>query len=493
MKPLAVFVSLFALVSCTGAPSIPADNSGARDATVADGPRDASSAVDAPDAPDLSNRVDALSGGRTFDPCVPEPKPGYDPASRALEACCSTGPAHCVPSSDVLPRLASELDACGSGGAVCMPDPIIRSGGQYVPAHCTSALLNAPGACLSTCLPLVATTPQASLLARDGCGEGELCVPCKNPLNGESTNACELNQLICATDGGSDAGSDGRAIPCPYVGPPLVDPQAFPPCAPACAGAHCVPASLVPAGQQALLSTCPANGRVPGLCAPDPIIASSGNSVPKSCNSLAGVEGRCLSTCLTDVARRAALLPTDVCSAGEKCVPCFDPTSTDATTPTGACALACDMPKNPPFMLTCPWTGPAAVEPAAFPACDPVCDGAHCVPSDMVPVDQRPKLAACSGGYCLPDPVIATANHFVPPTCTSLAGAEGRCVSRCLPDIAAKANLLPQSTCGPARSARLLRPDVGRSDGSDWGMLAACDAPSQPPLILTCPWTGPQS
>ena len=484
MKPLAVLVTWFALASCTGATSSPVENASERDA---------SSVVDAPDAPELSSPVDAPSGGRTFDPCVPEPKPGFDPTSRGLEVCCGTGPAHCVPSTDVLPRLAAQLDACASGDTLCMPDPIIRNGGQYVPAHCTAALLNAPGVCLSTCLPLVAKNPQAALLARDGCGDGEVCVPCKNPLNGESTRACELNELLCAVDdGGIDASSDGRAIQCPYDGPPLVDPQVFPPCAPACAGAHCVPASLVPAGQQTLLSACPASGGVAGLCAPDPIIASSGNSVPKSCKSLAGVEGRCLSTCLTDVAKRAQLLPTDSCGAGEKCVPCFDPTSTDPSTPTGACSLACDMPKDPPFMLSCPWTGPAVVEPASFPACDPACDGAHCVPSDMVPADQRAKLAACSGGYCLPDPVIASANHFVPPTCTSLAGAEGRCVSKCLPDIAAKANLLPQSTCPTGTICAPCYDPTSASPTDPTGACSlGCDAPKQPPLILTCPWNGP--
>src|ERR1041384_7209682 len=104
MKPLAVLVTWLALASCTGASSTPVENSPADDSSA----RDASTVVDGPDAPELSGPVDASSGGRTFDPCAPEPKPGYDPVSRGLEACCNTGPAHCVPSTDVLPRLAAQ-------------------------------------------------------------------------------------------------------------------------------------------------------------------------------------------------------------------------------------------------------------------------------------------------------------------------------------------------------------------------------------------------
>src|SRR4051794_27044392 len=44
--------------------------------------------------------------GYIFDPCVSEPKPGYDPAARDLPTCCEDGPAHCVPSSEILPALA---------------------------------------------------------------------------------------------------------------------------------------------------------------------------------------------------------------------------------------------------------------------------------------------------------------------------------------------------------------------------------------------------
>src|SRR5216110_1182507 len=108
-------------------------------------------------------------GGYIFDPCVAEPKPGYDPASRHLEPCCDDGPAHCVPSDQILPALASAMTACPDGKSVCLPDPIIQAGGGFKPAACTSSVGNAAGVCLSKCIPLVSTNPQSALLGQDGC------------------------------------------------------------------------------------------------------------------------------------------------------------------------------------------------------------------------------------------------------------------------------------------------------------------------------------
>jgi hypothetical protein len=390
--------------------------------------------------------------------------------------------------------VAAQLAPCADGKSLCMPDPIVRGGGQYVPMPCRTSLLNGPGACLSTCLPLVAGNSATGFLAQDGCATGELCFPCINPLDGQSTGACELNKVFCSGGDAGDAGgdADGGGIKCPYDGPPLIDPAQFAPCSPACAGSHCIPSDLVPPDQRSLLRSCSAGDGSPGLCAPDPIIASANNFVPKTCKSIAGAEGRCVSTCLPGVAAKAALLPTDVCAANEKCAPCSDPTASDPMLPTGACTLACDMPKNPPLILTCPWTGPAVVDPNSFPACSPACGGAHCVPVDLVPADQRSKLATCPTGLCLPDPVISTANHFVPPTCTSIAGAEGRCVSTCLPDIAAKAKFLPQSTCAAGTvCAPCYDPSSATPTAPTGACSLGCDAPKQPPLILTCPWNGP--
>src|SRR5262249_57128627 len=114
----------------------------------------------------------------------------------------------------------------------------------------------------------------------------------------------------------------------------------------------------------------------------------------------------------------------------------------------------CDMPKDPPEQVTCPYSGPDLVNPAAFPSCSSnTCSNAHCLPASLVPAAQQALLAPCAaGGFCTPDPIISSANHFVPPTCTSVAGAEGRSISTCLPKIAALPNILPQAGC-PTRTA----------------------------------------
>jgi hypothetical protein len=434
-------------------------------------------------------------GGRTFDPCVADPKPGFDPSSKGYKTCCDVGPAHCVPSDDVLPRLASQLDACPDGNSVCMPDEIIRGGGQFMPATCTSSVGSAPGVCLSQCIPLVSTNPETAVLGQDGCADGELCIPCKNPLDGTSTGACDLVSLLCTSDDGgtSDGGGDGGGQTCPYTGPPLIDPNMLADCSPACGGAHCIPASLVPAAQQSLLAACSASSGGPGYCAPDELISTGGNFLPKSCTSVAGAEGRCLSTCLPSVAAEASVLPVDVCDANEKCVPCFNPTASDPTLPTGACTLSCDKPSQPPVVLTCPYSGPKVVDATQFPACDPTCYGSHCVPASLVPASTQSLLAACDGGkgFCTPDSLVEGGGESVPKSCRSIGGAEGRCLSTCLPPIAAEASLLPVDVCAQGEvCAPCFDPTAPSPQPATGACTLACDKPAEGPLQIACPYTG---
>lgn len=151
--------------------------------------------------------------GETFDPCGPNPVAGFDPDARGLARCCTDGPAHCVPSSAVPDQLASYLAPCDDPSALCMPDTVIHVGASYQPAECTS-LGKARGVCLSLCIPKVGHDPQVGLLPQDVCTDGEVCVPCVNPLTKQSPGACALLGPHCG-DGGS-----GSA--CPYGGPPIL-------------------------------------------------------------------------------------------------------------------------------------------------------------------------------------------------------------------------------------------------------------------------------
>jgi hypothetical protein len=424
--------------------------------------------------------------------------PGADPSTQMGSGCCPDGPSHCVPKTAIPPTLQDQFATCSNG--LCVPDPIIKAGSMYVPAPCTTKLVvwTLQGVCLSTCINKVATNPQKGLLHQETCGQGELCVPCVDPTNNNTpTGACTLSDIICGRDAGtSDAATEG-GVTCPYTGPPILDPTSFSACSPACGGAHCLPAALVPANVQSQLASCMASGQ-PGFCAPDSFIASAGKGVPKTCASIAGAEGRCLSTCLPQIASEASLLPKDVCADDERCAPCYNPVATPpakATDPTGACSLACDHPTKPPTVLMCPWTGPNIIDPTTLPACDNGgCSGAHCLPAAEVPTAVQSQLAHCNNnqGFCAPDSLIASANNTNPATCTSIAGAEGRCLSTCLPEVSSQASLLPRATCASNERCVPCYNPVSQTPTAATGACGlGCDHPTKPPTVLTCPWTGP--
>ena len=232
-----------------------------------------------------------------------------------------------------------------------------------------------------------------------------------------------------------------------------------------------------------------------GFCAPDPVIATDNNYVPPTCASLAGAEGRCLSTCLPPIAAEAIHLPTAGCPQGTVCAPCYDPTSADPQTQTGACSLGCDKPALPPTVITCPWNvppKPPVVVASTFPACAPTCAGAHCLPAANVPVAEQSLLAACPGGFCAPDPIIAAGGEYVPPSCVAFANttAEGRCMSTCIPQIASEASELHQKNCV---AGDLCAPCYDPFTGADTGACElACDKPKQTKYVFPtcCPFNG---
>jgi hypothetical protein len=397
--------------------------------------------------------------------------PQIDPQTfTACEPACAG--AHCVPKG-VLSTLPLSTESCiadGGSAGDCVPDPIIAAAGQFVPATCTS-IAGAEGRCLPTCLPAV-----AAVLPQDVCAADERCMPCFNPSASDPTaptGACSF--------GGDMPSQPPVELTCPWSGPPVFDPTAFAGCSPTCGGSHCVPTGLLsslPVSPEA----CTATGGAAGECVPDAVITAGGQSVPGTCTSIAGAEGRCLSTCLPAVAATVGL-PQAVCDAGERCMPCYDPTSSDPTAATGACSFACDAPSQDPVLLSCPWEGPPVFNPSTFAACSPACGGAHCVPAGIVPVELQSLLATCTDGLCAPDTIISTAGNFDPPTCVAFAGttAEGRCLSSCLPDIAAQPSLA-QSTCAATqRCAPCTDPFTGASTGV---CTLSCDAPQSPPFTF---------
>jgi hypothetical protein len=190
-------------------------------------------------------------------------------------------------------------------------------------------------------------------------------------LDGASSTTASASGATSTTATSSSSGQ--QPLPCPYEGPPVVEPASLPACpTTVCGGgAHCVPTSLLTPDQASSLADCDAQSK----CVPDPFIATMGNYIPPACTTVFGSEGRCLSRCIPEVAAQAAALEgAPGCGPSEVCAPCYDPFD---QMPTAACTQSCD-------------PGPKEPAPPALPGC---CDGkATCVPKAAIPDAQEDKL-----------------------------------------------------------------------------------------------------
>ena len=269
----------------------------------------------------------------------------------------------------------------------------------------------------------------------------------------------------------------------------------------------CIPMNALPPGLQSQVSTC-ADG---SACVPKSIIESienEGGFWPLACVSVGGADGVCLSTCIPKVGQFAALLPQDVCEASERCAPCIDPlTGVDS----GACGdgLQCAPEESEAneeggasTQVDEAVDEPQATEPEPEPqgySCEnlptePIADpelfepcgvAAHCVPEAAVEEELQADLAVCDGGFCVPDMMIASGGWFIPQTCTSLNGAEGRCLHTALPAVNAMAGVLPVDVCEDyERCSPCCDPLTGLASGAceqscDSGALDSCSGESE--------------
>jgi hypothetical protein len=366
-----------------------------------------------------------------------------DPST--LTACCpDIGSHHCVDAAGE--KLESRFGAC-DGGGVCVPDSYIQTGGVVSPKTCKS-VGDAPGACLSLCAPKVAE--KANLLPTDVCEEGtEVCVPCISPLDGLSTGACELTYTC--EDGYSEEEVPVTDPVCPHEGPPVVDPETKESCK-TCGTGHCVANADIPDDKKAMFGKCDDYQ----LCVPDKLIASGGNFIPDTCESLGGGEGRCMSTCMPDVAAKQGSLPQSSCGIEELCVPCFDPVD---GTDTGVCKLSCD---------------PGPTKPATIL---PKCCGeiGSCFPKSSVPAEQLSDLPAegCEdeASVCLPH--VFMEEEIQLQQCETVLVAnmfgeeyrQGVCMPDCMP--AVDSLFLNKDNCPASyKCAPCLQPPYGEPSGA---------------------------
>lgn len=136
----------------------------------------------------------------------------------------------------------------------------------------------------------------------------------------------------------------------------------------------------------------------------------------------------------------------------------------------------------------CVHEGPPVLDPSTLDPC-PSCGGGHCLPSALVPEESRGRLGSCDAErLCVPDLFIETGGDFLLATCVSVGGAEGRCASTCLPDVAARMGSLPSAGCAPDERCA---PCFDPLSGADTGVCRlACDTgprSTDPPLPpMTC-------
>jgi hypothetical protein len=231
-------------------------------------------------------------------------------------------------------------------------------------------------------------------------------------------------------DGKSAADADGGAASCPYAGKPM-DVSRYPVCK---GTGRCVKESVIDTvAPEAKSRLAPCDD---GLCVPEEILAAYGQYLPASCTSIAGIEGRCISTVLPEVETNEDILPKDTCRETERCIPCYSATGAD----TGACkTVKCDAPKTPP---------------PVFSECCKI-DGAmrgKCLPRKDIPGSIQSRLEAhecASADLCVPNENVDP--RVKPATCTSMASGKGICVSECVSVSTVGSILLTRGSCSEAQ------------------------------------------
>jgi hypothetical protein len=332
-------------------------------------------------------------------------------------------------------------------------------------------------------LPALLFAALAAFLVAVGCSQPTDLAGSPLVGSGSTEGASAGDDASVGSSGGGGSGS------CVVSRPPSISPATLPSCC-TDGAAHCVPTEYVPSADIQALASCSG-----GYCVPDPFITDP-SYLPPSCTAFNGTPGSCLSLCVPQVEQYKSILTQSTCAATELCAPCTNPLTSQ---PSGACAF------QPPTTCTgdagpgsssgggetggdgaappavCPHTGPPVLDPTSLPACG-TAGGAHCLQSALVPASLASQLAACTGGYCVPDVFIESGGNFIPPTCASLDGAEGRCLNEAIPQVSSQASQLPQSSCAVFEKCV---PCFSPIDGTKTGACnLSCDPGPTEPIVL---------
>lgn len=112
------------------------------------------------------------------------------------------------------------------------------------------------------------------------------------------------------------------------------------------------------------------------------------------------------------------------------------------------------------------------------------CPNDRCVPNALITEGGSGSFPSCgTDKTCLPASYITPGGQLTPTPCRAVAGAEGRCSTICLSDVADMAPMLEQGDCG---SDELCAPCFNPIDGEPTSACSqGCDTgPSEPPVLF---------
>lgn len=137
----------------------------------------------------------------------------------------------------------------------------------------------------------------------------------------------------------------------------------------------------------------------------------------------------------------------------------------------------------------CPCAKPVSIPFQSLAPCKMTgCSNAHCVPTNLIPPSAPiDLLGSCDESTkCVPDDYVITFAQFLAKKCTSLGGAEGRCISTCIPQVNGLMDALPVDVCDQTERCA---PCINPNDGTDTHACnVGCDtgpAPGAAPVLFT--------
>lgn len=224
-------------------------------------------------------------------------------------------------------------------------------------------------------------------------------------------------------------------------------------------------------------------------CVPEDLVREGTKIKLKDCTAVLKAPGKCFWPLAAQVIENYDLLKSatkDQCEGDQICAPCADPRTQQET---GVCTLGGDSGGADCKSDGAKTSAPSKAAPAACPQVEPILEESAfkqdscgtnmlCVESALVGEDRAKLLTTCSTGVCAPKKSVLRGGNYVPKTCKSIAGAEGRCSNVGVPDVSKQKDLLPQADCDEdERCAPCFDPTTGKETGAC--SQATCDKPKE--------------